>query len=255
MRISVEQLNGETLDLEVKAEMTMREVKRKVKAMQMWEDAVSRDTTVVEVLVGDKKVKSDETVAELGLSSDSKVAAVFRQNVARCSKKSGFGQDLDPDALVVVEIPDSETEIEPNSFRRCTRVAKVIIPSSVTRIGHLAFCDCSSLTAMNIPDSVTQICDGAFEDCCSLVAVAIPESVTRIPHSAFKGCKSLKRITIPDSVTRIEPQAFSGCTQLTLTAPARLFGAHIGFGCKMVSKEIVDAAHVSGDALASRVGT
>ena len=64
-RISVELLNGETLDLEVKAEMTMREVKRKVKAMQTWEDEVSRNTTVVEVLVADKKVKSEETVAEL----------------------------------------------------------------------------------------------------------------------------------------------------------------------------------------------
>ena len=61
----MELLNGETLDLEVKAEMTMREVKRKVKAMQTWEDEVSRNTTVVEVLVADKKVKSEETVAEL----------------------------------------------------------------------------------------------------------------------------------------------------------------------------------------------
>ena len=36
MRISVEQLNGDTLDLEVTAEMTMRAVKEKLKGMRTW---------------------------------------------------------------------------------------------------------------------------------------------------------------------------------------------------------------------------
>ena len=54
MRILVEQLNCETLGIEVTAEMTMREVK--------WEDELSRNTTVVELIVGDKQVMNEETV-------------------------------------------------------------------------------------------------------------------------------------------------------------------------------------------------
>ena len=54
MRILVEQLNCETLGIEVIAEMTMREVK--------WEDELSRNTTVVELIVGDKQVMNEETV-------------------------------------------------------------------------------------------------------------------------------------------------------------------------------------------------
>ena len=43
MRILVEQLSGETLYLEVTAEMTMREVKEQLKRMHTWEDELSRD--------------------------------------------------------------------------------------------------------------------------------------------------------------------------------------------------------------------
>ena len=76
---------------------------------------------------------------ELGIGSDSKVTVVFKQNVVQCCNKSGFGPDLDPEALVIVEIPDSATEIEDGAFEDCKCVAKVIIPSSVTQIGIGAF--------------------------------------------------------------------------------------------------------------------
>ena len=221
MRIWVEQLNGETLALEVTAEMTMREVKRRIKAMHMWEDGVSFDTTVVEIFVGDKKATNGETVAELGLSEGSSVSAVLKKNLAVCSDKSGLGSDLDLEALVIVEIPDSVTEIGARAFQQCRRLAKVIIPSSVTRIGPLAFCF-SGLREVTIPDSVTEIGVAMFDSCMSLVSVTIPNSVTQILHLAFRHCRSLKGLTIPDSVTRIVHGAFSGCMQLTLRAPARL---------------------------------
>ena len=147
MQISVELLNGEMLDLEVTPETTMREVKRRIKETQTWEDDVSRDTTVVELIIGDKKVPNDETVEEVGLSEGSKLAAVFRLNMAQCSSSSGFGPDLDPEALVAVEIPDSETEIGSDAFFCCERVARVVIPSSVTNIRSYAFSGCSSLVS------------------------------------------------------------------------------------------------------------
>ena len=238
MRIWVEQLSGETLALEVTAEMTMREVKRQIKALHMWEDQVSFDTTVVELMIGEKKVLNDETVAELGLSEGSNVSAVLKRNLAVCSEKSGLGPDLDPEALVIVEFPDSETAIGEQAFYKCTCIARVTIPSSVTRIEGLAFNGCSSLTEVMIPDSVTEILFGAFAGCSSLTSIVIPDCVTQIPFGAFARCASLASVTVPNSLAIIADDAFFECSQLTLTAPARLLDPEVGKGCKaMVAKE------------------
>ena len=83
MRISVEQLSGDTLELEVTPDTTVREVKEQLKGMHTWEDELSRDTTVVELLLGDKKVVNEETVKMLGLCHGSKVTVVFRKNVVQ----------------------------------------------------------------------------------------------------------------------------------------------------------------------------
>ena len=260
MRIVVEQLNGETFQLEVTAEMTMRALKGQVKSMHTWEDELSRETTAVELIIGDKKVTNEETVEELGLCDGSKVTVVFRKNVVQCLDKSGFGPDLHPEALAIVEIPGSETEIEDEAFADCQRLARVIIPSSVTQIGNRAFQNCGALTEVTIPDSVTQIGREAFAECrslpsvnipnsithigaaafgvCpSLVTVNIPDSVTRIGDAAFASCISLTQIDIPDSVVYVGPVTFASCKQLTLTAPARLLGPQVRHVFKMVAKE------------------
>ena len=306
MRILVEQLNGETFELEVTAEMSMRALKEQLKRMRRWEDELSRDTTFVDLIMGDKKVMNEETVEELGLCDGSKVTVIFRKNVVKCCDKSGLSRDREPEALVIVEIPDSETEIGAQAFEKCRCLANVIIPSSVTQIGHEAFlgctnlvsitipnyvtqidafafslcrslvsvdipdsvtqigngafCDCTSLVTINIPLSVTQIRFGAFCGCSALTAVIIPDSIRSIGDEAFSGCSSLVTINIPDSVqqiwcrtfsscgsltsvdiphsvTVIEGDAFSGCNQLTLTAPARLLGPHVGQVFEMVAKE------------------
>ena len=265
MHISVEQLNGETLVLEVTPETTMREVKRQIKDMHWWEDDLSRDTTFVEVIVGNKKLGNDETVAGAGLSEDSVVTGLLRQNIARCSSKDGIGE-IDPETLVIVEIPDSEVEIGRRAFRDCRAVAKVSIPSSVRRIGMSAFAGCSALRHVTIPNSVTQVENNAFEDCSSLTSVTIPDSVTQLEDYTFCGCASLTSITIPDSVTHIHnfafkdcasfrsvtiadcvrwiaSYAFEGCSQLTLTAPASLLRPKVAGQIK-VAKECGRAPHI-----------
>ena len=214
MRILVEQLNGGALDLEVTPKTTMREVKEQLKRMHTWEDELSRDTTVVELFIGEKKVMNAETVEELGLSDGSKVSVVFRKNVVQCSNKRSLGPDLDPEALVTVEIPYSEAEIEASAFEDCKRVAQVIIPSSVTRIGHGAFSDCASLVSVNIPDSVRRIATRAFFGCSALTEVNIPDSIIDIGPQAFANCSSLPSVSIPNSVTQIGGFAFAGCTSL-----------------------------------------
>ena len=214
MRILFEQLNGDTLGIEVTAKMTIREVKRQIKRMHKWEDELSRATTVVEFIVGEKQVMNGERVEELGLSEDSKVTAVFRKNVVQCSCHRGFGLDLDPELLVIAEIPDSETEVGVRAFGGSGRVAKVIIPSSVTRIRSGAFQFCSSLVSVNIPDSVSLIHASAFRGCRALTEVNIPDSITEIGPQAFANCRSLPRVSIPNSVTHICESAFADCTSL-----------------------------------------
>ena len=212
-RILLEQLNGETLELEVTAEMTMRDVKEQVKRMHEWEDELSRDTTVVDLIMGDKKVMNEETVEELGLCDGLKVTVVFRKNVVKCTDGSDLSPDRDPEALVIVEIPDSETEIKARAFLECWQVAKVIIPSSVTRIREGAFRDCISLVTISIPDSV------AFQYCMRVAKVIIPSSGSDIGFEAFRGCSSLVSVDIPDSVTQISRGAFRGCTSLVTIIP------------------------------------
>ena len=97
-RILLEQLNGETFELEVAAEMTMTDVKEQVKRMHEWKDELSCDTTVVDLILGDKKVTEEETLKELGLCDGSKVTVVFRNNVVQCSDMSSLRDFLDPEA-------------------------------------------------------------------------------------------------------------------------------------------------------------
>lgn len=221
--ISVEQLNGETLELEVEPETRIEEVKQQIRKMHMWEDKVKRATTVVEVILGDKKLRDEETVGQVGLSAGSRVSAMFRPNLARCSERSALGADLDADASVIVEIPNTETDVRLQAFTGCTRLGKVIIPCSVTRIGDLAFCGCISLTEVTIPDSVTHIGGSAFKGCSSLTDLTMPNSVTHICNYAFSGCSSLTRLTIPDSVIHVGDGAFGSCSSLIeLTMPGSM---------------------------------
>ena len=214
MQIAVERLNGETLELEVTPETKMGEVKEQLKRMHTWEDELSRDTALVDLIIGDKKVMSQETVEELSLSEDSKVTVVFKSNVVQCSNKWGYGPDLDRDALAIVKIPDSATEIEAEAFMNSNRVAQVIIPRSVTGIGDGALQLRCSLVSVTIPDSVRWIADGAFYGCSALKEVTIPNSITHIGLQAFAGCSSLVTVNIPNSVTQLGHCAFESCTSL-----------------------------------------
>ena len=67
VRIAVELLNGETRVIKVWAKMTIREVKKQIKEhADAWEDRMGYETTIVELMVGDRKALNDETVEELG---------------------------------------------------------------------------------------------------------------------------------------------------------------------------------------------
>lgn len=256
MRIVVEQLNGETLDLQVTPEMTVRELKQQIKQMRSWEDELSRDTTVVELIFEGRKLKSEDTVAELGLHQDARLSVVFRPNVARCVSSIYLTtcRDLCPDTLVVVEVPEQKDNMVefhawkrlakitiPNSvawlavgaFQDCSSLVDVTIPETVTYIRHSAFSGCSALKQIRLPEALKRLEDCAFCKCSSLRSISIPAGLTRIPESAFDCCRSLSSVGIPDTVTHIGNRAFWGCRSLSeVTIPDSV--THIGsaaFSC------------------------
>ena len=251
MQLQVQQLKGTALVLEVMPEMTVRQLKKVVKETQTWEDCV-RNTTVVELIFGGKKLDNDETLGELGLSSESELSVVFKQNVSCCSHRDFFALDLDPEVAALLEIPDSETEIAARAFFGCKRVARVRIPDSVSRIGDQAFHFCSLLQSVSITgsvcigtgafagcfllssitmESVSRIEESAFFNCSSLKSLQLSKSLSFIGHNAFNSCRSLTHLIIPDSVTHLGDDAFFGCG-ITLTVPAHLAGSLPG--CKML---------------------
>ena len=205
-RISAVQPSGEILVLEVTPEATGKELKQQIKNRKFW-DELTRNTTGVEIIVRDNQLlANDAEVYEAGIAEDPVVSIVFKPNVVICSNKkqiASLGGILDPDLLLVVEIPNDETQINESAFEGCDTLAKLTIPDSVTHIGNDAFRDCTSLANLTIPDSVTHIGNGAFQGCSSLANLTIPDSVTHIGDDAFRDCTSLANLTIPHSVTHI----------------------------------------------------
>ena len=119
-------------------------------------DDVTRATTRVDILVGTRLMTNDETAADAGLSPESDVTVMFKQNAATCSHKGEldeFGEEIDLETAFLVEIPSGAPKIVVEAFLRCHTLARVTIPDSVTEIGNHAFEDCSSLASVTIPDS------------------------------------------------------------------------------------------------------
>ncbi|CAK9035170.1 unnamed protein product [Durusdinium trenchii] len=221
--ISVWQPSGEVMVLEVRPETTGCELKQQIKERQLWAE-LTRSTTVVEIIVGDNHLLADDaTVLEAGISEDTVVSVVFKPNKVICSNQDAIatlGGIVDSELLLVVEIPDTETQIGECAFDSCKTLAKVIIPNSVTHIEDGAFVGCSALVDLIIPPSVTHIGFGAFHSCTSLTNLAIPDFVTHIGERAFGDCTALACLTIPDSVTHLGDYAFRGCSSLVnLTIP------------------------------------
>ena len=97
--------------------------------------------------MGSRLLANDETAADAGLSPESHVTVVLKQNAVTCSQKGEFdqsGDELDLESAFVVEILSGAAEIDDDAFRQCNTLARVTIPDSVTRMGNGAFENCSS---------------------------------------------------------------------------------------------------------------
>ena len=213
MELWCRQLNGETFALEVTPEMTAGELKQRI-IERRWHDALTRKTTLVQVVVADGKLlRNDATLADVVLP-DSYVTIVFKDNAVAvtCSNRRELisllpdvnqFKPLGDSPVVKLTIPEYMTSILHLAFQNCPSLASMTIPNSVIHINKRAFQNCVSLASVTVPNSVTHVGDAAFEGCSSLECLSISSSVNVIPNCAFRNCSSLASVTIPNSVTRI----------------------------------------------------
>ena len=209
-KITARLLSGDVLaELAVRPDMTLEELKRRLKKLQTSGDEISRQFGPVDVVFRGQKLRNEDmTLKKAGLSPGAEVQVVFQPIVpVTCSHRDLAGCDVD--SLVVVNIPQGVRKIFPGAFQRCSSLVKVIIPDGVVGIGNSAFRDCSSLSSLTIPNSVISIEHAAFNNCSALRSLTIPDSVARIGMGAFKGC-SLMTLTISEPLAR-QLSGFNDC--------------------------------------------
>ena len=124
--------------------------------------------------------------------------------------------------LESVQIPDSVTTIEEDSFFACLNLTTITISDSAHIEINSVFSECDNLTTVVFSEGTTYIWDGAIKDFESLITVQIPTTVETIRMDSFNNCINLKNINIstPSRLTYIDQGSFIGCTSLeSITIP------------------------------------
>lgn len=143
------------------------------------------------------------------------------------------------DKLLKVVIPDSVTSMGYSVFEHCDNLTSVVIGNGIKTIPIQAFAECVNLTSVTMGNKVTHIKTDAFSGCVSLETLALPNSVVRIWYGAFSGCTSLVSMVIPDSVTDMEDTVFTGCSSLTsiaLPQSIQTFGSCMFADCSSLTE-------------------
>ena len=186
--------------------MTVGEMKRQVKALQTWADDLTRRTTLVHLLVEDRKlVDNSQTLMEVGVLGDAEIRVLFNERFVECitaeEAPCPLHNDCDDDnddSLFSLKIPDGAAAIPTGAFSGSTSVGRLIIPNSVTEIGEFAFQNCSSVSSVKLPDFLTKVGGFCFQGCSSMESLTLPTSLTEIPNFCFEGCNALTSLSDTD---------------------------------------------------------
>ncbi|CAK9070536.1 Putative surface protein bspA-like (TvBspA-like-625) [Durusdinium trenchii] len=155
MRIRVKRLNGAVDEVEVLPDTSICDFKQKLKDMQQYEDEMTRQLTIVDVVCDVQKLDDDQkTLVESGIEDGAEVQVLFRSmEPVECSHRFSYGQR--PVQVPFVKIPSTVHQVERFAFENCRALLKVEIPDSVTSIETWAFKDCTALRGLTLPSSVT----------------------------------------------------------------------------------------------------
>lgn len=105
-----------------------------------------------------------------------------------------------------VDLPDSVTSIESQSFMGCTNLASVSNLKNVVDIGTWAFSDCQNLSVHLELTNIKTIGMYAFGQCYALPSITIGNKITSIGSSAFSNCRNLTTMT----VLAVKPPVLNG---------------------------------------------
>ena len=84
-----------------------------------------------------------------------------------------------------------------HKFEHDTNVENIELDNTITSIQSNSFAGCSSLKQITIPSSITSVGDNIFSGCSSLKQIIIPSSVISLGKSAFEGLPSSTEIIFP----------------------------------------------------------
>ena len=142
---------------------------------------------------------------------------------------------LNGSKLTSLQIPNSITEIEKESFAGCTSISAINIPTNVDSISSMAFGYCNEVTSITFgPNKAYNIGKDAFIGCNGLQRINISDIASWCRTHFAEGSNPLlyanvlynngtlvEKLVVPNTVTAIEPEVFVGCTSLTsLEIPA-----------------------------------
>ena len=148
--------------------------------------------------------------------------------------------------LVLINLPNTLTELLLRAFYNCYNLTELTLPESVRIIGSKAFQGCNKLKEIVIPAAVNVIGEAAFADCANLTNIMVDEhnlrykmeqnclidmstgtllqgltnavipmdgSIYHLAQSCFSRVR-ITAVTIPDVVSIIPANAFSYCDSL-----------------------------------------
>ncbi len=120
-------------------------------------------------------------------------------------------------------IPNTVTQINPNTFNNCTGLTSLTIPDSVTTIGNDAFYNCSGLQSVTVGNSLASVGNNAFYNCSSLNAVYITDleawcdiTFTNVDANPLYKAHNLyinnvlSTVTVPTTISQIKQYTFAG---------------------------------------------
>lgn len=121
-------------------------------------------------------------------------------------------------ALEVLNIPDSITNIGKYCFTNNSGIKKVKFNDFIKSIPHSCFYNCHNLSIVNNTNNIEVISQSSFFNCSSLTKIHL-EKITNIGQYAFYGCQHLTNVYLGSRITKIAKGAFKNCTNLKSIIP------------------------------------
>lgn len=178
------------------------------------------------VTIGNEAFRNCSKLADVSMFFTEQLTTIGAKAFMGCTDLVGKAQSEDSKVKELV-IPKNIVKIQEETFRACTKLAKVVFNDELLEIGEKAFMECKSIKAVEFPNSLKIIGKHAFEETSSLENVILNDGLETIDDYAFAKSSGngfddegnhiytgLSEIVVPNSVKVIGKFAFTACYNL-----------------------------------------